>query len=120
VNVETRTRGFSLTPGLRAHAERRLEFALDRYGDRIARVRVVVSDVNGSKGGEDKRCRVEVRLRGGGRVHATVLDADAYAAVGAAAHRAARGVARALHRERETTLELLWLARTMSRRAASA
>lgn len=118
MNVETRTRGFSLTPGLEAHAERRLVLALGRYGDRIARVRVVVSDENGSKGGEDKRCRIEVRLRDGGRIHATALDADAWVAIGAAAHRAARGLARALHRERATTLELLWLARTLSRRPA--
>jgi ribosome hibernation promoting factor len=120
VNIETRTRGFSLTPGLRAHVERRLELALDRYAERVARVRVVVSDVNGPRGGEDKACRVEVRLRGGGAVRAAAADADAYAAICAAAHRAARALARAVQRERATTLELLWLAGALSRPPSAA
>ena len=120
MNIEIRTRGFSLTPGLRTHVERRLEFALDRHAERVARVRVTIGDVNGPRGGEDKRCRVEVRLRGGGAVHATVVDADAYVAVGAAAHRVGRAVVRAMHRERATMLELLWLTRALSRRPAGA
>jgi ribosomal subunit interface protein len=120
VNIELRTRGFSLTPALRAYVERRLEFALDRYAERVARVRVVVSDVNGPRGGEDKACRIEIRLRGGGSVRSTEVDGDAYAAVGTAAHRAARALARALQRERAATLELLWLAQTMSRSRSAA
>ena len=120
MNIDIRTRGFSLTPGLRAYIERRLEFALDRYQDRIARVRVVVSDLNGPRGGEDKSCRIEVRIRGAGTVRATAVDGDAYVAIGAAAHRAGRGVARALQRERATMLELLWLARTISRTPSAA
>ena len=115
MNIELRTRGFSLTPALKAFAERRLEFALDRASDRVARVRVTLSDVNGPRGGEDKRCRIEVRLRGGGSVRACATEADAYAAVGDAAHRAARSLSRAIARERATTLELLWLARALSR-----
>jgi ribosome-associated translation inhibitor RaiA len=120
VIIDMRTRGFSLTPGLRSYGEQRLELALDRHRERIARVRVTLGDVNGPRGGEDKSCRVEVRLRGGRTVRATVVDADAYAALGAAAHRAGRALARALDRERATTLELLWLARTISQKPASA
>jgi putative sigma-54 modulation protein len=119
VNVEIRTRGFVLTAALRSHVERRLEFALDRYQDRIARIRVVLADVNGPKGGDDKSCRIELRLRGGRALRVTAVDGDAYAAIGAAAHRAGRALARALHRERATVVELLWLARTMSRRTTS-
>jgi ribosome-associated translation inhibitor RaiA len=120
VIVDMRTRGFSLTPGLRSYVEQRLEFALDRHRERIARVRVTLGDVNGPKGGEDKSCRVELRLRGGLTVRATVVDADAYAACAAAAQRAGRALARALARERATTLELLWLARTLAREPAGA
>jgi ribosomal subunit interface protein len=112
--VDIRTRGFSLTPGLRAYVERRVERALDRYEERVARVRVTVGDVNGPKGGEDKSCRVEVRIRGGRTVRVAAVDGDAYVGIGAAVHRAGRAVARALERERVTTLELLWLARTLS------
>jgi putative sigma-54 modulation protein len=116
VRIELTTRGFTVTPGLRAHVERRLAFALDRWGERIARARVVLADVNGPKGGADKACRVELRLRGAGGVRATARDVDAYAAIDAAAHRAARALSRALDRERSATLELLWLARALTRR----
>ncbi len=120
MHIEVRTRGFSITPGLREAIERRLAFALDRYEQRIARVRVVVGDLNGPRGGEDKSCRIEVRLRGARTVRATAVDEDAYAAVGVAAQRAGRGVARALERERKTTLELLWLARALSPSSSAA
>ena len=42
------------------HIERRLRFALDRFGDRIARVFVFLHDRNGPRGGIDKICRVLV------------------------------------------------------------
>lgn len=118
--IDLRTHGFSPTPALNAHVERRLGLALDRWAERIARVRVTVRDLNGPRGGADKRCRVEIRLRGGGSVRAAAVDADAYAAIGAASRGAARALARALQRERATTLELLWLARVMSRSPSAA
>jgi ribosomal subunit interface protein len=108
VKIEMRTHGFPATPGLREHVARRLEFALDRFADRIARVRVALADVNGPRGGEDKSCRIEVRLRGGRAVRATAVHADAYAAIDGAAHRVAHGVSRAIERERTTMLELVW------------
>lgn len=120
MKIETRTRGFSLTPGLRAHVERRLELALDRHHERVGRVRVVLGDVNGPRGGDDKRCRIEIRLRGGGMVQATGVDPDAYAAIGAAAHRVARALARVADRERATMIELLWLTQAVGRDHASA
>ena len=119
MKIEIRTLGFSLTPGLKGYVERRAEFALDRHRERISRVRVRVDDLNGPRGGPDKSCRVEVRLAGHRAVRATVVDADAYVAIGAAIHRAARAVARHVGRERATTLELLWLARALSGKATA-
>lgn len=113
--IDIRTRGFTLTPGLRTHVERRLEFALDRYQDRVARARVVLGDVNGPRGGRDKRCKLELTLRGSSPVRATAISRDLYAAVDQAAHRAGQSLTRALTRERTTTLELLWLARALDR-----
>jgi ribosome hibernation promoting factor len=104
VNIVIRTRGFSTTAGLRAHVERRVAFALDRYLERVARVSVTLGDVNGPRGGRDKSCGVEVLVRDGRAVRARALDADAYAAIGGAVRRAARGLARALGRERSAGL----------------
>jgi ribosome-associated translation inhibitor RaiA len=114
VKIEIRTRGLSPDPGLRLFVERRLEFALDRFADKIARVRVVLGDLNGPRGGVDKSCRIEVHLPGRRAVRAAVVDADAYAAIAAAAHRVAQGVARAVERGQATTSEPAWPARGSS------
>ncbi len=50
---------------LAAHVKGEVESALDRFSDRITRVEVHLSDLNGQKGGhDDKRCMMEVRLEG--------------------------------------------------------
>jgi ribosome-associated translation inhibitor RaiA len=41
-----------------------VESALARFAERMTRVDVYVSDVNGQKGGVDKRCLLEARPRG--------------------------------------------------------
>lgn len=38
--------------------------ALERFGERITRVEVHLSDVNGAKGGVDTRCVLEARVAG--------------------------------------------------------
>ena len=45
---------------------RRVGFALSRLSARIRRVEVRLTDVNGPRGGDDKRCRVLLHLDGGG------------------------------------------------------
>ena len=50
---------------LAAHCKSVLEQAVGRFSDRISRVEVHLSDLNGQKGGhDDKRCMMEVRLEG--------------------------------------------------------
>ena len=43
---------------------RRLYFALGRFAPQIERVTARVGDMNGPRGGVDKQCRIEVKLRG--------------------------------------------------------
>jgi ribosomal subunit interface protein len=112
MNVQIRTRGIAMTEGLRSHVERRASFALDRFAERVTTVTVRFDDSNGPRGGVDKVCRVEVALRGSGPVRASDTHSDLYVAIDGALHRASRGVARALHRERQVVLELLALAST--------
>jgi ribosome-associated translation inhibitor RaiA len=51
--------------GLGRHAEELTRQALQRFADRITRVEIHVSDVNGSKSGAlDKRCLMEARMAG--------------------------------------------------------
>ena len=62
MQLQVRGRNIELTEALRAHVERRLQFALSRFGQRIGRVLVRLADVNGPRGGDDKSCHVDVNL----------------------------------------------------------
>lgn len=60
--LDFRARGVELSEADFAVLTSRVETALDRVVDRIAEVRLRIADVNGPKGGEDKRCSIRVRL----------------------------------------------------------
>ena len=104
MRISVRSRGFELTEGLRAHAERRLGFALARFGTRLASVTLRMDDVNGPRGGADKRCQVVVGLARKGEVRIVELDGDLYVAISRAVDRVERAVAREMDRRGE-----MWL-----------
>lgn len=98
MELDVRGRHLQVSAALRSHLARRLAFALGRVSHRIGSVRVRLEDVNGPKGGIDKRCRVSVRGDRGWIVIVEELDSDAYTAVDRAAGRAGRAVQRTLGR----------------------
>jgi len=51
-------------PGMMAEVEESVRNTLGRFQDRITRVEVHLSDVNGDKGGVDTRCLIEARVAG--------------------------------------------------------
>src|SRR3954451_12101018 len=85
---------------LKGHIERRLRFALGRFAARIDRLTVRLSDVNGPRGGVDKRCRIAVTLVPRGVVMVEGSGDDPFTLVSDAAKRAVRSVQRALGRRR--------------------
>jgi ribosomal subunit interface protein len=90
-----------MSEALRNTIERRMAFALGRFGARISAVTVWLSDVNGPRGGVDKLCQVQVALASGPALRVEQADADLYTAIGRAADRVGRVVARDLARRRE-------------------
>ena len=104
MKLDIRALGFPLTEGLRACVESGLHHALrERRGD-IRRVQVRLVDVNGPRGGEDKRCAVRAWLHGGRPLLVARAHHDLYTAIdevmGTLRHHRDRrsGRARALHR----------------------
>ena len=91
----------SVSEDLHDFITRRLHFTLGRFAPEIERVTARVEDVNGPRGGTDKRCRMEVKLRGLGNVLGEACADDFEAAVAFAAERLGRGVARALERRQQ-------------------
>ncbi len=99
-NIELRSWNVPLSEAMREHVARRLDFALRRFAHRIERITVRLVDINGPKGGVDKRCRIVVQLSPARKVMVESTDSDAYAAVSQAAIRADETVARAITRRR--------------------
>ena len=101
MNIQIHAQDFTLTAGLREHVARRLAYALNRGQDIVSRIVVRLSDVNGPRGGVDKRCGIELRLKGTSAVAIEDTEADLYAAIDRAADRAGRTLNRRLSRRRE-------------------
>jgi ribosomal subunit interface protein len=100
MQIEIQARNFSLTRAMRTHIERRLGFALSTCYTHIKRILVHLSDVNGPRGGNDKRCHLVVTLPGQAVV-VEKTEADLYVAINRAASRAGRTVMRQLKRRRQ-------------------
>jgi putative sigma-54 modulation protein len=111
MKVELRYAGLASDPSLGARVQRRLGLALERFRDRVQWARVQLRDVNGPRGGHDKLCVVQVRVKGGSDIILQERQADARSALDLAAGRVLHALARQLARQRQGTrrgaLELL-------------
>jgi len=101
MNIQIHAQDFALTDGLREHVARRLAYALNHGRDSVSRIVVRLSDVNGPRGGVDKRCGIEIRLKGSTAVAIEDTEADLYVAIDRAAERAGRTLDRHLARQRD-------------------
>ena len=99
MQINIQARNFSLTKALRNHAERRLRVALTCCDDHIQRADMRLSDVNGPRGGADKRCHLQVVLAGLPDVVVEDTEADLYVAIDRATDRAGRSVVRKIDRQ---------------------
>ena len=94
MNIRVRARAMTVSEALRFHVEHRIAFALGRFERFVDRVEVLLQDVNGPRGGEDKVCRIEVRSPRGEFVAAEAVDSDPKRAIDHASARISRTVAR--------------------------
>ncbi|HEX4384990.1 MAG TPA: ribosome-associated translation inhibitor RaiA [Myxococcales bacterium] len=106
MQIEIRGRKVHVGEKLRAYVERRLRFSLGRFEQKVARATVHLEDVNGPKGGEDKVCRIEVRLRPGGKVFVEERASGTFAAIAGAAGRISRAISKAFDRKRSRSRRL--------------
>jgi ribosomal subunit interface protein len=91
---------FDLTPAIARHVQERLALALASTSRRIERVTVHLSDINGTRGGVDKRCRIVASVKAMEPVISTEVHQDLYAAIDAAAWRTKTTLRRQLNRRR--------------------
>ncbi len=100
MQIDIQARNFSLTEALRSHAERRLRLALTCCDRRIRRIVMRLSDINGPRGGADKRCHLQVMLAGLPDVVIEDTETDLYVAIDRSSDRAGRTVVRRIERLR--------------------
>ena len=62
--------------------------ALDRFASKLARVRIVLEDVNGPKGGNDQRCKAILEPKKGAAIVVSTLASTPFEAVLKTAQRA--------------------------------
>ena len=84
--------------------ERRIRFALGRFGSSISDVTVRLTDLNGPKGGVDKKCLIVVKLRKGGEVIVQGSGKESLVTLNYCADRIGRAVERDLSRNRKAPI----------------
>lgn len=92
---------------LRGVVVRRALFVMRRIEWMVPRAHVVLDDINGPRGGIDKRCVVELRAAGTGPVVVTAVARDWRSALDDALTRATRSLLRLWQRIRERTRPLV-------------
>ena len=100
MELSIRTQGFDLFDPLKSYTERRLRSSLGGFVTELEGVEVRLGDVNGPRGGIDKRCAIKVMLRRFGVVFARAGGTDVYSTVDQAATRIRSAVSRTLSRRR--------------------
>ena len=103
MRIDLRCDGVEPSPGLKDYVAKRMRFAIGRFRDHIQWARVKLADVNGPRGGTDKRCVVQLRLRNLPDVIFAINELEVRAAVDRAAERLARVMANRLGRQRHGT-----------------
>lgn len=101
MQIVIQSSGIDVTAALRQHVERRLHFALDWAHYHVRKISIRLFDLNGPRGGEDKRCRIQFAVPGRLEVVVEDTEADLYVAIDRAADRAGRTLARRMARQRE-------------------
>lgn len=111
MHIQIRARHFSLTETLKSHVRKRIENALNAGADQIQRIQVRLSDINGLRGGVDKRCLIQVGLTRHTEIIIADTHSDLYAAIGQATARLSKMLSRRLEqlrsKQRDPRLQLL-------------
>jgi putative sigma-54 modulation protein len=112
MKIEVRGRNVDLGTNLVRFTERALEQALSLHAPHVGYVRVRFVDLNGPRGGVDKRCLVQLEVIGHSNVVVDERSEDWYAAASEAARRCAEALERLVRRRRDRLLDGAGASRT--------
>jgi putative sigma-54 modulation protein len=101
MEIEIRIQGTDLREAIRGYAGRRIRFALGRFGPRVGRVMVRISDINGVRGGVDQCCHITAELPPKGQLVVDQVDTDLFTAIDRASERIGEALRREIQRTRD-------------------
>jgi putative sigma-54 modulation protein len=94
--VHIQSRHFSLSTALNNYVKTKLQVMLGRYEAKIISINVSLFDINGPKGGEDKCCKIVVKINGASSIVMQETAVYLYDAINTCSRRARRAVKRQL------------------------
>jgi ribosomal subunit interface protein len=100
MRIFLQTQGFELTPEIDAHVRKQMNRSLARAEQHIITVDVFLGDINGPKGGVDKKALVCVQLASRLAVRLEAVHADLYSAIALASRKAKRAVRRTVRKHK--------------------
>ena len=107
MQFDIQTAGFSLSDSLKDYTTRHMQFAFHRHDAVILQAHVWLADINGLRGGVDKRCQIELKLAGQNNIVIEDVETDLYVAIDRACERCMRTLNRRIARARQISHELL-------------
>jgi putative sigma-54 modulation protein len=107
MQINITSRKFSLTDALQQYVKRRINFALATKSEHIKKVVIRLSDINGPRGGADKRCHLQVVLKGMPDVVVEDTQTDMYNAIDRASDRVSRTVVRKIGRQQKLLRQVI-------------
>ena len=106
MQIEIQAHDFTLTEALEAYINRRFNFVLSSRYDQIKRIRVQLSDINGPRGGIDKRCCIQISIPRLKDIVIEDTESNLYIAIARATDRASRTINRRLARLQQKSRKL--------------
>ncbi len=91
---------------MHSQVARRVRFVLSRFCTYLQIVKVRITDINGPKGGVDKRCVVSVKLASSGEVVVQGEGKNIFSALNYSLSRAGRTINRSLERRRDIPIRM--------------
>ena len=92
--VNIQSRHFSLSTALSKYVKSKIQIMQSRYESKIISINVSLFDINGPKGGEDKCCKIVIKINGASSIVVQQTAEDLYNAINTCSRRARRAVKR--------------------------
>ena len=94
MKIEIQTKQLKLGQTFKNNIKVKIRKLFQHSSDQVHRISVMVADINGPKGGEDKVCKVNISVGGGQDILVSAREASAYKAVTQAIRKASSTLSR--------------------------